>query len=136
MHLTRRRRVRKGFTLVELLVVIFIIGILIALLLPAVQAARESARKAQCSNNLKQLGLGFLNFESDNRGLPARRFNTATQGEAGWGVFLLPYIEQEPLAFAYQWQYDCFDPNNQAVTQTQIATFVCPSTTRTQGQYI
>ncbi len=83
---------RAGFTLVELLVVIAIIGILIALLLPAVQAARESARRAQCTNNLKQMGLGIHNYQDAKGKLPAA-FSAATG--LSWHVYILPYIEQE-----------------------------------------
>jgi prepilin-type N-terminal cleavage/methylation domain-containing protein/prepilin-type processing-associated H-X9-DG protein len=95
-----------GFTLVELLVVITIIGILIALLLPAVQAARESARRMQCSNSLKQMGLGILNFESQYKTLPPGTYSklwmTALskdyEGEREWPsaiTFILPYLEQQ-----------------------------------------
>lgn len=99
---------RQGFTLVELLVVIAIIGILIALLLPAVQAAREAARRSQCLNNLKQMGLGMHNYH-DVHGTfpPGCIIQTAdpdyaagsdTEVESwGWGAFLLPYVEQQPL---------------------------------------
>jgi prepilin-type N-terminal cleavage/methylation domain-containing protein/prepilin-type processing-associated H-X9-DG protein len=97
----------RGFTLVELLVVITIIGILIALLLPAVQAAREAARRAQCSNNLKQIGLGCLNHESVNGWLPTNGWGWGWTGDAdrgsdwrqpgGWMYNILPHIEQQAL---------------------------------------
>jgi len=94
---TRRYR---GFTLVELLVVIAIIGILIALLLPAVQAAREAARRMQCSNNLKQLGLAILNYESTFRYLPpggwSRHARPFPDG-ASLHAIVLPYLEQVGL---------------------------------------
>jgi prepilin-type N-terminal cleavage/methylation domain-containing protein len=96
-----------GFTLVELLVVITIIGILIALLLPAVQAAREAARRAQCSNNLKQLALGALGHDSANGGMPSGGWGPCWAGDpsrgfgrrqpGGWIYSLLPYIELQPL---------------------------------------
>src|SRR5436190_1271615 len=102
---------RKGFTLVELLVVIAIIGVLVALLLPAVQAAREAARRSQCSNNLKQIGLGFANYESTFQRLPPAShipwfpsginkndFMDFTKPFGpNWAVLLLPYVEQKPL---------------------------------------
>src|SRR5262245_42441532 len=84
----------RGFTLVELLVVIAIIGILIALLLPAVQTAREAARRGQCTNNLKQIGLSLHNYHDSRNSFPA------TSGFArGWGLIpvMLPYIEQQAL---------------------------------------
>jgi prepilin-type N-terminal cleavage/methylation domain-containing protein len=95
---------RVGFTLVELLVVIAIIGILVALLLPAVQAAREAARRAQCQNNLRQIGLATLNYESTFRRLPASVIvdfsATATSNNTSWGVHgrILPFLEQLNLS--------------------------------------
>src|SRR5437899_5473117 len=87
---------RRGFTLIELLVVIAIIAVLIALLLPAVQAAREAARRAQCVNNLKQLGLAMHNYESAVLSIPNGHYGV---GWNDWSclVMLLPYIEQGPL---------------------------------------
>src|ERR1044071_5441681 len=99
---------KRGFTLVELLVVIAIIGVLVALLLPAVQAAREAARRMQCSNHLKQIGLGMQNYHDTFQSLPygarARYVNTTTATPAGqswgpsWYVGLLPFAEQKPLS--------------------------------------
>jgi prepilin-type N-terminal cleavage/methylation domain-containing protein len=90
-----RGRQRSAFTLVELLVVIAIIGILIALLLPAIQAAREAARRSQCSNNMKQMGLAALNFESSRKGLPPFRIG---DHEQTWMVLILPYMEETRLS--------------------------------------
>lgn len=101
-----KKNVRQGFTLVELLVVIAIIGILVGLLLPAVQAAREAARRMQCSNNLKQLSLAEHNYESANRRFTALGYtNNPGLGRWNWRryaftIALLPYIEQNPLANA------------------------------------
>lgn len=106
--LLRGKRGRNGFTLVELLVVIAIIGILVALLLPAIQAAREAARRSQCTNNMKQLGLGVLNFESGRKKLPAPGQCDSTGGATttymihATTTLILPYIEQTAV-------YDMFD---------------------------
>lgn len=134
-------RRRRAFTLVELLVVIAIIGILIALLLPAVQAAREAARRSQCTNNLKQIGMGMLNYESS-----ISRFPMGTQNTVGcaWSGYLLPYIEQEALADTFifeeghgslsQWAYPPGtegSPSNHsemiAACEKVFPTYRCPS---------
>ena len=101
------QRIRFAFTLVELLVVIAIIGILVSLLLPAVQSAREAARRSQCLNNLKQLGLGMLNHESAHQFFPSGGWGwywvgdpdrgTGAEQPGGWVYALLPYIEEGPL---------------------------------------
>src|SRR5688572_27450729 len=96
-------RSRRGFTLVELLVVIAIIGILIALLLPAVQAAREAARRTQCNNNLKQIGLGIQNFHDIRQEIVPAWLSTdagvngnaaGSDGRAAWTLLILPFMEQ------------------------------------------
>lgn len=129
---------RSAFTLVELLVVIAIIGILIALLLPAVQAAREAARRSQCGNNLRQLGIGLQNYVDAFKCFPPGaltkdfprlniKSSTANQNEHGWGVFLLPYIEQQALADQYRWDLDYRDAANRPVTITHLTAMQCPS---------
>ncbi|MDX1946824.1 MAG: DUF1559 domain-containing protein [Pirellulaceae bacterium] len=132
---------RRGFTLVELLVVIAIIGVLVALLLPAVQAAREAARRSQCSNNLRQIGLGLQNFHDTfgvlppgsvtNTGFPNvvhSKFAIPNNVRHGWGPFLLPFIEQKNLADVYRWSEDWRAPNNTQVREQYLKVFSCPST--------
>jgi prepilin-type N-terminal cleavage/methylation domain-containing protein/prepilin-type processing-associated H-X9-DG protein len=100
------KRMTWGFTLVELLVVIAIIGILIALLLPAVQAARDAARRTQCKNNLKQIGLGLHNFHDVRKTFPPGNVvegNCCTPPSYGnWAIYILPYMEQEALSNEYR----------------------------------
>lgn len=125
-------RRRSGFTLVELLVVIAIIGVLVGLLLPAVQAAREAARRMQCSNNLKQIGLAMHNYHDS--------FNVFPNGTAGccygtWQVLLMPYFEQGNVAQLYQSWGDTSatgvrysgEPNVTNVTGRRYAALTCPS---------
>src|SRR5215204_751730 len=131
-------RRRSGFTLIELLVVIAIIGVLIALLLPAVQMAREAARRSSCINNLKQLGLALHNYESAFNRLPPahsieQRIGSPNYRLHGWSVQarILPYIEQEGK-FSYL-NFDVFqDENfvNATAKSMRIATFLCPSDPR------
>ncbi|SIO40836.1 prepilin-type N-terminal cleavage/methylation domain-containing protein/prepilin-type processing-associated H-X9-DG domain-containing protein [Singulisphaera sp. GP187] len=128
MHLRRR-----GFTLIELLVVIAIIAVLIALLLPAVQAAREAARRAQCINNMKQIGLACMNYESTTEVLPP-----GIKGSiwGTWMVFVLPYAEQQALYNS--WNFLGNNTNtysgitygsafNITVSTSRLNTFTCPS---------
>jgi len=126
---------RGGFTLIELLVVIAIIAVLIALLLPAVQAAREAARRAQCLNNLKQLGLALLNYHDALGAFPmgyaARgRFISGATDTApgwGWGTMILSQIEQGPLFNAVNFGLPVESSQNTTVIRTMIATYLCPS---------
>jgi len=124
---------RNGFTLVELLVVIAIIGVLIALLLPAVQAAREASRRTECSNNLRQLGLAMHNYADSFRGLPPQRVWNVTGGDwytgslHGWAVSILPQLEQTNLLNAYDMNQPFFEPVNQPVVAQRVDFFECPS---------
>ena len=123
---------RSAFTLVELLVVITIIGILIALLLPAVQAAREAARRMQCSNNLKQVGLAMHNYVLSLQSLPTGAFlsgekqKTFGPEHSALGV-LLPYLEQENLAGIYNYNLRVYNAANIPAISTSIAVYNCPS---------
>lgn len=124
-----RLETRRGFTLIELLVVIAIIGVLVALLLPAVQQAREAARRAQCSNNVKQVMLAFHNYHDSNHGFPNRYSlnGTTLNSGHGWGLKLLPYLEQTPLYNSWNNSKSFFDPENQSVLMTPVKPYICPS---------
>lgn len=135
MVLQSKKRLKQGFTLIELLVVIAIIAVLIALLLPAVQQAREAARRTQCKNNLKQQGLALMNYESTHKVFPPARIdlgpgqpNTPTgYFQASWTVMILPYIDQTPMYNAYNCNLTWSDPANLGVTTVNITSFMCPS---------
>ncbi|WP_373649997.1 MULTISPECIES: DUF1559 domain-containing protein [unclassified Schlesneria] len=128
----------RGFTLIELLVVIAIIGVLVALLLPAVQQAREAARRTQCKNNLKQIGLALHNYhDAYNQFPPSMIFQTQhltaranrPQRANGWAwtSFILPYIDQGPLYNQLNFNTSLVTPENQLLVGTKLEVAVCPS---------
>src|SRR3954447_4227848 len=141
---SQRRPTLRGFTLIELLVVIAIIAVLISLLLPAVQSAREAARRAQCINNLKQMGLAMHNYHQATGSFPLA--NTLAYSDVGqqtdWGTWsahamMLPYMEQGPLYNACNFSWDAWyqgstnswtgHPANTTVWRAIVGTFLCPS---------
>ncbi|HXY37072.1 MAG TPA: DUF1559 domain-containing protein [Planctomycetaceae bacterium] len=150
--MNKSKSARSAFTMIELLVVIAIISLLISLLLPAVQAAREAARVTQCLNNLKQIGLAFHNYADTNRCFPpsyVQGSSTATGvvygiqvpdlgynnvNGWGWGALILPYIEQGNLYKKIDFNLPCWAPQNATAVQTQVATYLCPSSSK-KGAY-
>lgn len=118
---------RPAFTLVELLVVIAIIGILVSLLLPAVQSAREAGRRAQCSNNMKQLGLAFHNFDSTFKYWPLSRPDSVGP-QNNWMPFVLPYLEQQNLIAGYDLNQNWWVDPNRPLVQLPLSVVKCPST--------
>jgi prepilin-type N-terminal cleavage/methylation domain-containing protein/prepilin-type processing-associated H-X9-DG protein len=152
----RRTRGLGGFTLIELLVVISIIAVLIALLLPAVQSAREAARRAQCTNNLHQLGLALANYESAN-GVYAQCYGQigdysgwdianarGEAGDSGWGnwsphAYIMPYMEQNPVYNRINFSVSAADNLDDGIQGTaiitRVASFLCPSSTLPVGTY-
>ena len=132
MKTSSRQRLR-AFTLIELLVVIAIIGVLIGLLLPAVQKVREAAQRVQCRNNLHQLGLALHSYHDANQGFPPAAWTQPTYGTTHpWTVLLLPYFEQGNLYAQYRFDKNwddaaTNDANPGGVIQVDIATYLCPA---------
>ncbi len=131
-HRQRLIRSFRGFTLVELLVVIAIIGVLVALLLPAVQAAREAARRTQCQSNLKQVTLAILNYTSAFNGkLPPGGITNgpccSTRSKENWAILILPHMEQQALYDQYRFDLFNEDPLNLPVLQQILPSYLCPS---------
>ncbi len=128
---------RGAFTLVELLVVIAIIGVLVALLLPAVQTARESARRISCGNNLHQIALAMHNFADTHGALPARKVSSASSAPT-WAVSVLPYLEQSAgyalwdLSKDYSNQFNNGTEQSDAARQVRVSAYTCP--TRRSGK--
>ncbi len=125
----------RGFTLIELLVVIAIIAVLVGLLLPAVQSAREAARRAQCSNNLKQIGLGMHNYHSVHNTFPPGYVTAVVNDPAapeigpgwGWGAMILSQLEQQPLYQGINFSLQITDPGSQTARTPILSVFLCPS---------
>ncbi|MGP0070254.1 MAG: DUF1559 domain-containing protein [Isosphaeraceae bacterium] len=128
-----RRSIRRAFTLIELLVVIAIISVLIAMLLPAAQGAREAARRVQCTNNLKQLGLGMHHYESTHGVLPPQQVLTFAGSsvfwKSSWGVTsrVAPYLEMGPLYNAINYSNKTTDPSNVTAVSATLGVLICPS---------
>ena len=130
----RRQQEAKGFTLVELLVVIAIIGILVSLLLPAVQSAREAARRMQCSNNFKQMGLALHNYHTAHgtfppsvQSLPGEDPGTTTNFQPNWVIMVLPYIEQQNLYDSFDFTTNISAPENRDARGVTLTALLCPS---------
>jgi prepilin-type N-terminal cleavage/methylation domain-containing protein/prepilin-type processing-associated H-X9-DG protein len=127
----KRPHSRTAFTLIELLVVISIIGILIALLLPAVQSAREAALRLQCSNNLRQMALAIANYEVANKSYPPGNITQGaccgTKSGATWTISILPQLEQQALFDRYNFRVFNEDAQNQTFRETFLAAYVCPT---------
>lgn len=126
--MSRSFRCSRGFTLVELLVVIAVIGVLVALLLPAVQAARESARRTSCTNNMKQLGVALQSYHDSFNLFPPAKITGTRQHM--WQPHLFPYLEQSSLHSMYRFDVSWNDPLNQPAITSTVPTFLCASAPR------
>src|SRR5579871_3306307 len=151
--MNRQRLIRPAFTLIELLVSIGIIGVLLGLLLPAVQRVRESANRTHCLNNLKQIGLALHNYEGTSGCFPPAYQLTSGQDSGtsygiaypddgsnglpgwGWGTLLLPYLEQEPLYKSLHLDLPCWATENAPFVRTKLSVFLCPSATGGQDGF-
>ena len=120
---------RRAFTLIELLVVIAIIGVLVGLLVPAVQSARSAARRAQCQNNLKQIGIALSSYLAEHTVLPMSAVAGTGHGiNQSCFLLIMPQLEQRPLYNAYNFSVENYDPANTTVVGTVVSTFLCPET--------
>jgi prepilin-type N-terminal cleavage/methylation domain-containing protein/prepilin-type processing-associated H-X9-DG protein len=144
--ITKRPLRQHAFTLVELLVVIAVIGVLVSLLLPAVQAAREAARRTQCVNNLKQLGIAFHTYHDTFKQFPSAYISqpggpqehpeTLDAGPGwAWGTLLLPFLEQTPLHDQMTPEMPCWDAINAPHVATTLDVFLCPSASGERGPF-
>jgi len=148
------RRPAQGFTLVELLVAIAIIGLLVALLLPAVQAAREAARRTQCTNNLKQLGIAIQLFHDARLRYPSAYESNVNSSPTvapvssepdpqtrdrgpgwAWGTQILPFAEEQSLYEQFNLKLPCWHPDNAESALTQLSVFLCPSASETDEPF-
>jgi prepilin-type N-terminal cleavage/methylation domain-containing protein len=125
------RRKHRAFTLVELLVVIAIIGVLVALLLPAIQAARESARRSSCQNNLRQIGIGMQNYVATFQMFPAGQQQLQYNGYTwAWSSLMLDFFEESGIKSQIRFAYGPLAPENSKIVQEKIQIYLCPSTAR------
>ncbi|GBD35020.1 hypothetical protein HRbin36_00124 [bacterium HR36] len=136
----RHLRRRQAMTLVELLVVIAIIGLLLGLLLPAIQRVREAMNRMRCGSNLRQIGIALHHFHNDyGRFPPGYLYAFSPQGNAlghGWAAHLLPYIEQDALHRQINWQAPIWDNSNTAARMQHLRIYLCPTDGRSANQYV
>jgi prepilin-type N-terminal cleavage/methylation domain-containing protein/prepilin-type processing-associated H-X9-DG protein len=122
-----RRGIRRGITLIELLVVVAVVGVIVALILPAVQAARAAAREASCTQNLREIGLALINYDSANTVLPMSQVRGEGRGN-GHSVFtlILPFMELSPIYNDYNFWLENYDITNRTAVGTRVSTLLCP----------